>query len=166
MFLREITDASDFDSWFRNVAGRVLSNAEHAADEDGTVGVHKYDDHDNGGNEYEYAASNVEGAVMHNGGQLGEEYCRRQPDRRRQSDCVMSNQSFSGHTYSMDMSCPKSGNKGHITATWDTPESSHGTTHMELNANGRSMTMDSTMSSHFVSSDCGAVKPGTPVPVQ
>jgi len=83
-----------------------------------------------------------------------------------QSDCVISNQSFSGHTYSMDMSCPKSGNKGHVTATWDTPESSHGTTHMELNANGRSATLDSTMSSHFVSSDCGAVKPGSPVPVQ
>ena len=80
-----------------------------------------------------------------------------------QSDCEMSNQSFSGHTYSVDISCPKSGTKGHMTSTFDSPDSSHGTTHMEMNANGRSMTMDSTTSSHFVSSDCGTVKPGSAV---
>ena len=83
-----------------------------------------------------------------------------------QSDCVMSNQSFTGHTFSVDISCPKSGTKGHMTTTWDGSDSSHGTTHMEINSGGRSMTMDGTSTSRFVSSDCGAVKPGSAVVVQ
>lgn len=79
-------------------------------------------------------------------------------------DCSKTGESFSGSTYTAQISC-KSGTKGTITMTWDTPESSHGTMHLDMNTNGRSMSMDMSMTSHFVSADCGAVKPGTGVPV-
>jgi len=82
------------------------------------------------------------------------------------SDCSVTNQSFSGNGYSADISCPKSGSKGHISSTWSSHESGEGKMHMEMNNAGHSGTVDVTTTSHFVSSDCGAVKPGMTVPVQ
>ena len=80
-------------------------------------------------------------------------------------DCTKTSETFSGHSYSADVSC-SSGAKGHVTMTWDSPDSSHGTMHLDMNAHGQSVSMDMTTTAHFVSSDCGSVKPGTGVPVQ
>jgi hypothetical protein len=80
-------------------------------------------------------------------------------------DCTKTGEKFSGNTYTAEVSC-KSGAKGTFTITWDSAESSHSTMHMDMNMNGRSMSMDSTSTGHFVSADCGAVKPGSAVPVQ
>jgi hypothetical protein len=80
-------------------------------------------------------------------------------------DCTKTNESFSGTTYSADVSC-KSGAKGHVSMTFDTPETGHGTMHVDINAGGHPASMEMTMSSHFISADCGDVKPGTGVPVQ
>jgi Protein of unknown function (DUF3617) len=80
-------------------------------------------------------------------------------------DCSKTSESFSGKTYSADVSC-KSGAKGHVEMTWDGPDSGHGTMHLDMNMNGHAGSVDMTMSSHFVSSNCGAVQPGKAVPVQ
>jgi Protein of unknown function (DUF3617) len=80
-------------------------------------------------------------------------------------DCSKTSESFSGHTYSADVSC-KSGAKGHVTMSWDSSDTGHGTMHLDVNAGGHPASVDMTMSSHFVSADCGAVKPGSAVPVQ
>jgi Protein of unknown function (DUF3617) len=82
-----------------------------------------------------------------------------------QSKCTYTNKSFTAQKISFDMSCASEHGSvftGHFEMNIDDDQHSHGSAHMkgEGGPNGQPMTIDTTLSSHFVASDCGDVKPG------
>ena len=78
-------------------------------------------------------------------------------------DCVRSNESWSGKTYSFDLTCRSGKTTGHFEMTFDSEESGHSKTHLVVNPDSaHPVTMDTTGSSQFISSDCGAVTPDKP----
>ena len=83
---------------------------------------------------------------------------------RDQKDCVRSNEHYTGHTYSFDLSCRSGRQTGHSESVFDSDESGHSTTTLVMDqGNGRAqMHVDATSQSHFVSSDCGGVTPDKP----
>jgi hypothetical protein len=81
------------------------------------------------------------------------------------ANCTTSNVQQDSHHYSADMVC--SGNQGftttiHVDMQFDSDESMHGTTAATFGGGGaaQGMSMNSTIKSKFLSSDCGDVKPG------
>jgi len=82
-----------------------------------------------------------------------------------QSKCTYTNRTITAQKISFDMSCTSergSAFTGHFEMIIDDDQHSHGTAHMkgEGGPNGQPMTIDTTLSSHFVAADCGDVKPG------
>ena len=78
---------------------------------------------------------------------------------QQRSDCVRSNESITPKQYIFDLSCHGGKETGHVEMYFDSHESAHSTVHM--NASG-GMTIDSTSTSTFVSSDCGSITPDKP----
>ena len=87
-------------------------------------------------------------------------------------NCTMTNKVVTAKGMSMDMTCtvPNQGTStGHIDAVFDSPEQVHSTVHMAFtgapkaqNGAGMSTTVDIKSESHYVSADCGDVKPLEP----
>lgn len=82
------------------------------------------------------------------------------------SDCTITHRQIESRKFSFDISC-KSEHGGTTTGHWEMQatddEHSHGSGHMASDAagpNGQHFTMDMTLNSHFVSTNCGDVKPG------
>jgi len=83
----------------------------------------------------------------------------------KETQCTYTNKSFTSSKFSFDMSCTSERGSvftGHFEMLVDDPEHTHGSAHMkgEGGPNGQPMTIDTTLSSHYVSGDCGDVKPG------
>ena len=85
-------------------------------------------------------------------------------DSRQQKDCTRTNEQYTGHTYSFDLSCKSGRQTGHAEHTFDSPESGHATSTIVMEQGGGrpQMHIDSTSQSHFVSADCGGVTPDKP----
>ncbi len=81
---------------------------------------------------------------------------------QRQQSCTRTHEVYTSNHYAFDLSCPNSGTTGHFDMTFDSKESGHATLHMSMNNNGNEMNVDSTIESHFISSDCGNVSPDRP----
>lgn len=81
--------------------------------------------------------------------------------QQQQRECTISNQSTTANSYSFDISCPRNNATGHFKMTWE-GDAGHGTMHMDMNAGGHAMSMDSTMESRYLGADCGSVQPGSP----
>lgn len=82
------------------------------------------------------------------------------------SDCTITHRQLEARKFSVDVSC-KSQNGGTTTGHWEMQatddEHSHGSGHMTSDAagpNGQHFSMDMTIDSHFLSANCGDVKPG------
>ncbi|MBV8630835.1 MAG: DUF3617 domain-containing protein [Silvibacterium sp.] len=83
----------------------------------------------------------------------------------KQSNCTYSNRTVTAQKISFDLSCASERGgvfTGHFEMNIDDDQHSHGSAHMkgEAGPNGQAMTIDTTISTRFLSSDCGAVKPG------
>lgn len=76
-------------------------------------------------------------------------------------DCTRSNEVWTSHSYSFDMSCNSGKMTGHSEGVFDSKEASHGTAHMQMNG-GLGVTVDATASSKWIAEDCGAVTPDKP----
>lgn len=84
---------------------------------------------------------------------------------RQQHDCTLSNLHQDAHAITFDEVCqsPRGGtNNAHVDIVIDDQQHSHGTVSMKIAdpALPQAMTMNMTMSSHYLGSDCGGVKPG------
>lgn len=82
-----------------------------------------------------------------------------------ESKCTYTNRSFTSSKFSFDMSCASEHGgvfTGHFEMLVDDPEHTHGTAHMkgEMGPNANPMTIDTTLSGHYLGADCGDVKPG------
>ena len=80
-----------------------------------------------------------------------------------QKSCVRSNEVYNPTGFSFDISCSKGKKTSHYETTFDNPAAIHGTVHTDSGPQG--ITIDSTTTSRFISSDCGAVTPDKPVVV-
>jgi hypothetical protein len=76
-------------------------------------------------------------------------------------NCTVSNQKFSGKTYSLDLSCNDGKMTGHVENTFDSPNSGHSKSHIVMNG-GQSITMDGDSTMTFLGADCGSVTPDKP----
>ena len=91
-------------------------------------------------------------------------------NRHGTMECTTSNMVQDEHQLSFDESCtsPRGGTlEGHIKLTFDDSEHTRGEMHMKgtvpTGASGaQPLTSDMTISSHFLSADCGDIKPGSP----
>lgn len=89
--------------------------------------------------------------------------------QQKGTQCKLTNQTQTATGMSFDISCtvPQGSATGHSTFTMADGDHVSGTTHMTVNmtsARGSgSMNMDSTMSSHYLGSDCGSVAPNSSV---
>ncbi len=88
-------------------------------------------------------------------------------NKRGDMDCTTSNLVQDEHEFSFDESCTSprgSSFTGHFKMTFDDPEHTHGTMQMKgtapASANSQPIASDITIASHFLSADCGEVKPG------
>lgn len=87
-------------------------------------------------------------------------------DMNKQGDskCTLTNKSMDAHHLSFDQSCTSSHGgtfSGHFDMQFDNDEHSHGTMNMKgTSSGGQPISIDATLTSHFVSADCGEVKPG------
>jgi len=83
---------------------------------------------------------------------------------RPNSDCTTKNIKQTGHTFAVDESCTSDRftSTTHFEATVDDTEHMHGSGTMEISSPQfpQPMKANMKMTSHFVSSDCGDVKPG------
>jgi hypothetical protein len=79
-----------------------------------------------------------------------------------ESRCTDMSDAWTSNSYTADYSCPSANGKVHVAMVWSDKETGEGTVHMEMNPAGHSMMIDTKVTSHFVSADCGAVKPGAP----
>ena len=91
-----------------------------------------------------------------------ENYAKNFYNSQQQKDCTRTNETWSGGKYTVDISCPAMNSKGHLEMNVSSMESGHGTMHMDMSPGGRSMSMDMTIDTHFVSADCGSVSPDKP----
>ncbi len=89
--------------------------------------------------------------------------------QQKGSQCKLTNQTQTATGMSFDISCtvPQGSANGHSSFTMADSDHVNGTTHLTINmtsARGSgSMAMDSTMSSHYLGSDCGSVAPNSSV---
>jgi len=75
--------------------------------------------------------------------------------------CKLMNIVWTPQRYSLDLSCGTT--SGHMQIDFDTPETGHGTMHMDFGTGGAVKgTSDSKVDVHFVSSSCGTVTPSNP----
>jgi len=86
-------------------------------------------------------------------------------NKRGDMECKVSNLTQGSQKLSFDTSCTSQQGgvfTGHFEMFFDDDEHSHGTMHMkgESGSGGQPIVMDMKMTSHFVSADCGEVKPG------
>ncbi|HUB28086.1 MAG TPA: DUF3617 family protein [Terracidiphilus sp.] len=81
---------------------------------------------------------------------------------RQQRGCTLSNVHQDAHEVSFDQACSNGMNNAHVDILIDGPESAHGTIVMKIALPNMTqpMTVNMTMSSHRLGSDCGGVKPG------
>lgn len=82
---------------------------------------------------------------------------------RQQHDCTLSNLQQSPSEVSFDETCNRNGvNSSHVDILIDSAEHTHGTVVVKISnpALPQPMTLNMTMVSHRLSSDCGDVKPG------
>jgi len=83
-----------------------------------------------------------------------------------QSKCTFTNGTITSQKISFDMSCASERGgvfTGNFEINIDDDEHSHGSVHMKTEGggpNGQPVTVDTTLNSHFISADCGDVKPG------
>ncbi len=83
-----------------------------------------------------------------------------------EAKCAYTNRTFTAQKFSFDMSCASEHGgvfSGHFEMLVDDDEHTHGTVHMKSEAagpNGQTMTIDTTLASHYLAADCGDVKPG------
>jgi hypothetical protein len=83
-----------------------------------------------------------------------------------ESKCTYTNRSITSQKFSFDMSCASEHGgvfTGHFEMLVDDDEHTHGTAHMKSETsgpNGQTMTIDTTLSAHYLAADCGDVKPG------
>ncbi len=91
-----------------------------------------------------------------------ESYAKNLGAAQNQQDCTRSNEKWSAKGYSFDLACKRGNATGHAEITFDSPEAVHSVIHLSMNMGARSMDMDSTGESHFVSADCGNVSPDKP----
>lgn len=87
-------------------------------------------------------------------------------NRSSRNDCVFTHNQMESKKFSFDMSC-KTQQGMTTTGHWEMQviddEHGHGSGHMQSDAagpNGHSFAMSMTMDSHYLSADCGDVKPG------
>lgn len=81
------------------------------------------------------------------------------------SHCTLSNKSITAQKITFDMSCAYEHGgvvTGHLEMLVDDSEHTHGSAHMkaEGGTGGQPITVDTTLSTHYVAADCGEVKPG------
>ena len=75
--------------------------------------------------------------------------------------CKLTNLVWTPQRYALDLNCGTM--SGHIQIDFDTPETGHGSMHMDFDTGGKGTgTSDSTINVHFVSSSCGTVTPTNP----
>jgi hypothetical protein len=81
---------------------------------------------------------------------------------RQQHDCIMSNLHQDAHEVSFDEACRGGSATTHVDILIDSAEHSHGTMVMKIAAPNlpQPMTINMSMTSHYLGSDCGDVKPG------
>lgn len=83
-----------------------------------------------------------------------------------EAKCTYTNRNFTSQKFSFDMSCASEHGgvfTGHFEMLVDDDEHTHGTANMKSETtgpNGQSMTINTTLSSHYLAADCGDVKPG------
>jgi hypothetical protein len=88
-----------------------------------------------------------------------------------ESKCTYSNRTITSEKISFDMSCA-SERGGVFTGNFEMliadDEHTHGTAHMKgaMGPNGQPMTIDTTLSAHFLAADCGDIKPGEAKTIQ
>jgi hypothetical protein len=80
----------------------------------------------------------------------------------QQKDCVRSNENWGAKAWSFDLSCRGGKMTGHVEMQFDGTEKVHGKVHMTMDAGGHAMMMDTDMTMHYLSADCGSVKPDSP----
>ena len=84
--------------------------------------------------------------------------------RQANRECTMTNVHQDAKSLSFDQNCNSGGGKmtGHFKMEADDPEHMHGggTMTMEMQGLPQPITVNTTIASHFMSSDCGSVKPG------
>lgn len=85
------------------------------------------------------------------------------PPPSMQKECKVSNMKVTGHSMSADMTCSghMQGN-GHMSVTYDSPEHYSGTMTFAGSAEGHMTNVTNTFEGHWVSADCGSVKPVHP----
>ncbi len=81
---------------------------------------------------------------------------------RQQHDCTLSNVHQDAREVSFDETCRGGSNTIHVDILIDSTEHSHGTVVMKIAAPNlpQPMTINVSMVSHYLGSDCGDVKPG------
>jgi Protein of unknown function (DUF3617) len=86
----------------------------------------------------------------------------------RSTDCEVTNRQTGAGKYSFDISC-KSQHGGTMNGHWEIQyvdeEHTHGSGRMandQAGPSGQSFSMQTTIDSHFLSSDCGDIQPGSP----
>jgi hypothetical protein len=82
-----------------------------------------------------------------------------------ENKCTYTNRTITAQKISFDMSCASARGSvftGHFEMLIDDDEHSHGTAHMKgtMGQNAQPMTIDTTLTSHYLAADCGEVKPG------
>jgi Protein of unknown function (DUF3617) len=83
---------------------------------------------------------------------------------RQNNECKLTNENRTATHYSFDLSCPNA--KGHSEMNFADGSTGHGTTHMEVNAGGSTMTIDTRWDGKYLGADCGSVKPESPQIIQ
>lgn len=81
---------------------------------------------------------------------------------RQQHDCTLSNVHQDAHEISFDEACGGGTNSSHVDIFIDSSEHAHGTVLMKVTDPRlpQPMTINVSMVSHYLGSDCGSVKPG------
>jgi Protein of unknown function (DUF3617) len=85
---------------------------------------------------------------------------------RQNKDCKPVNEKRTATTYSFDLSCTSNKVTGHAEMDFGNGTTGHGTMHMVVDTNGKTMTMDTSWDSTYVGADCGSVTPGNPEIIQ
>lgn len=87
--------------------------------------------------------------------------------REKDEQCTHTNTIETGHERSFDLSCasPTAKSTGHVEMFVDSDEKGHGSVHMVRTATEgpqatKPITIDVKFDTHYVGSDCGAIKPG------
>jgi len=93
--------------------------------------------------------------------------------QRKGSECKLTNQTQTGNSMSFDVSCtmPQGTANGHSSFTMADSDHVSGSSHLTAKVTGgrsngtTTMNMDTTLTSHYLGSDCGTVAPNTAVVV-